>query len=99
MVDWRIVSRLRKSRVRREVLEYIVGTYPKGNQISMISKSINTGYNSVYGALEGVKGRYKKENSLLNLKLVEKEINKDINLYYATSLGVEIWNSCKDLLD
>lgn len=33
-----------------------------------------------------VKGRYKKENTLISLKLVGKEMKNGIRLYYAISL-------------
>lgn len=94
-----IIFILRKSKARREVLEYLVNIHPDKAYVSIISKSTNIGINEVYGALNGVKGRYKKENTLISLGLVGKEAKNGICLYYATPLGIEVWQSCKDLLD
>jgi len=94
-----IIFSLRKSKVRREVLEYLVNVHPDKAYISVISKSTEIGINEVYGALNGVKGRYKKENSLISLGLVGKEVKNDIYLYYVTPLGVEVWRSYREILD
>jgi len=94
-----IIFSLRKSKARREVLEYLVNIHPDKTYISLISKSTDIGINEGYGTLNGVKGRYKKENSLISLGLVDKEMKNGICLYYATPLGVEVWRSCKGILD
>ena len=94
-----IIFSLRKSKVRREVLGYLVNVHPNKVYISVISKSTEIGINEVYGALNGVKGRYKKENTLISLGLVDKEIKNGICLYCATPFGVEVWRSCKKILD
>ena len=94
-----IIFSLRKSKVRREVLGHLVNVHPNKVYISVISKSTEIGINEVYGALNGVKGRYKKENTLISLGLVDKEIKNGICLYYATPFGVEVWRSCREILD
>ena len=98
-VNSKIIFSLRKSKVRREVLGYLVNVHPNKVYISVISKSTEIGINEVYGALNGVKGRYKKENTLISLGLVDKEIKNGICLYYATPFGVEVWRSYKKILD
>lgn len=94
-----IIFILRKSKARKEVLEYLVNIHPDKAYISIISKSTNIGINEIYGALNGVKGRYKKENSLISLGLVDKDIENGIYLYCATPLGIEVWKSYKEILD
>jgi predicted transcriptional regulator with HTH domain len=86
---------LRKSKVRREVLEYLVNIYPKKVYASEIAEETEIGLNDVYGALNGVLNRYKKENSLVSLGLVTKEKTNGICFYFATELGCR---SCRSLI-
>jgi hypothetical protein len=87
---------LRKSKVRREVLGYLVNIHPKKAYASEIAAETEIGINDVYGALNGVLNRYKKENSLVSLGLVTKEKTNDICFYSATELGCR---SCRSLID
>ena len=86
---------LRKSKVRREVLRYLVEIYPKKVYASEIVVATGIGINDVYGALNGVLNRYKKGNSLVSLGLVTKEKTNGICFYSATELGCR---SCRSLI-
>jgi len=85
--DAELIFSLRKSKVRQIVLEYLVSIYPKKTYASEIARETGFGVNNVYGALNGVSNRYKKENSLVNLSLVKQERKNNISIYYATNLG------------
>jgi len=84
---------LRKSKVRRKVLEYLVNIYPKKVYASEIAEETEIGLNDVYGALNGVLNRYKKENSLVSLGLVTKEKTNGMCFYFATEKGKKMWRS------
>jgi predicted transcriptional regulator with HTH domain len=73
------------------VLEYLVSIHPKKSYPSEIARKINLRSTDVCGALNGVSHRFKKENSLVNLNLVEKSEEKDVFLYSTTKLGCKIW--------
>jgi len=85
--DAELIFSLRKSKVRQIVLEYLVSIYLKKSYPSEIARETGLGINEVYGALNGVSNRYKKENSLVNLNLVKKERKDNICVYHATDLG------------
>jgi len=89
--DGEVIFLLRKSKTRQMVLEYLVSTYPEKSYPSEIARKINLRSTDVCGALNGVSHRFKKENSLVNLNLVEKSEEKDVFLYGATKLGCKIW--------
>jgi len=84
-----LIISLRKSKVRQMVLEYLVSIYPEKSYPSEIARETGLGINEVYGDLNGVSNRYKKENSLVNLNLVKKERKNNIWVYSATDLGCE----------
>ena len=81
------VLALRKSSVRREVLNYLVSVHPLSSYPAEISRKIDRGINDVYGALNGVSNRYKKEYSLIALGLVKGEKQGNVTYYVATDLG------------
>lgn len=85
-----ILVSLRKSAVRRNVLDFLVSIHPAVAYTSEISRAVGYGSNQVYGALLGLKDSYEPNNSLCALGLVEKLTQKDQNriVYYrATRLG------------
>jgi predicted transcriptional regulator with HTH domain len=84
---------LRKSKARRLVLTYLADIYPRRSYPSEIAREIGLGVNEVFGALNGVRNRYKKEYSLVNLNLVKKEKRNRIYLYSATDLGCDVYRT------
>jgi len=83
---------LRKSKVRREVLRYLVEIHPKKVYASEIVKETDLRINDVCGALNGSSNRYKKESSLVELGLVEKDEREGTCFYSATERGKKMWN-------
>lgn len=89
--DAEVIFSLRKSKVRRTVLSYLVDIPPKHSYPSEIARETGSRINEVCGALNGSSSRYKKENSLVKLELVEKDEREDIGIYAATDAGKKAW--------
>ena len=85
----RIIRTLRKSFVRREVLDYLTTIYPGVAYSRQISQAIKLSANHVYGVLMGIKGAYEPDNSLCSQGLaerIEEDGRKEV-YYRATELG------------
>jgi predicted transcriptional regulator with HTH domain len=91
-----IVRSLRRSNVRKKIAEYLFEISPSGSYTSDIAYNIKTTPSNVIGALRGMNDRYKKDDSLLGLNLVEQiSGGKNIKLYRMTDFGKEIIRSMK----
>ena len=88
--DAKIRISLRKSKIRRTVLEYLVSVYPKKAYVAEVARETDLRPTDVCGVLNGLSDRFKKENSLVDLGLVKKHEEKDTCLYSATEVGCEI---------
>lgn len=92
-----IMRSLRRSSVRKKIAEYLFEISPSGSYTSDIAYNIKTTPTNVIGALRGMNTRYRDDESLLNLKLVEQiEEDKNIKIYKLTDLGREILQSMKE---
>ncbi len=80
---------LRRSRVKREILLLLASSSGKLLTLSEIARLTNNYPLTVYGALYGLKGHFKKELSLINLGLV-KVVEKDSKKYYKISIKGKI---------
>ena len=89
--DPEVVAPLRKSKVRRTVLSYLVSIYPHYSYPSEIARNADLRPTDVCGVLNGLSDRYKKENSLVDLGLVEKSRKKNGHFYNATEMGCTMW--------
>ena len=94
---WEIVTLLRKSRIRKEVLGSLVSIYPDEVNASMISKNLGYALCDVCGVLHGLSLRYKKENFFVTLGLAEGGIkvrgySNGMTLYRATDRGKNIYD-------
>ena len=91
------IRALRRSNIRKKITKYLFDISPNSSYISEIAYNVKTTPTNVIGALRGMGNRYKVEESLLNLNLVE-EIKSDSNikLYSLTSFGKEIIESLKN---
>jgi predicted transcriptional regulator with HTH domain len=87
---------LRKSKIRREVLGYLISIYPSRSYASEIARKSQLRVTDVCGALNGLSDRFKKENSLVDLNLVEKTERDNYVFYRATELGVKTLNIIKE---
>lgn len=86
-----IVRALRRSSVRKKIAEYLFEISPSGSYTSEIAYSVKTTPTNVIGAIRGMQSRYREEESLISLNLVEETIGgKDIKLYKLTDFGKEI---------
>lgn len=86
-----IARALRRSNIRRKIIEYLFNVGPSGSYASEIAYHIKTTPTNVIGAIRGMGNRYRKRESLLDLQIVE-EVNKgrDMKLYRLTDFGKEI---------
>ena len=82
---------LRRSNIRKKITEYLFDISPSYSYTSEIAYSINTTPSNVLGALRGMNSRYRVDESLLGLDIVEmKKSNTNIKLYGLTPFGREI---------
>ena len=93
-----VVRALRRSSVRKKIAEYLFDISPSGSYTSEIAYHVKTTPTNVIGAIRGMESRYRIEESLINLNVVEpiKTGSKDIKLYRITDFGKEIIESIKN---
>ena len=92
-----VMRALRRSNVRRKIAEYLFDIRPSYSYTSEIAYNIKTTPTNVIGAIRGMQSRYRQDESLLNLNIVEiKNSSKDIKLYGLTDFGKEIIESIKE---
>ncbi len=88
-----IIRSLRRSSVRKKITEYLFEISPSGSYTSEIAFSVKTTPTNVIGAIRGMNTRYRDDESLISLNLVEQidgGRRKDIKLYRLTNFGKEI---------
>ena len=91
------IRALRRSNIRKKIAEYLFEIYPSSSYTSEIAYNVGATSSNVIGALRGMKDRYKEEESLIGLDLVEeKDGNKNIRLYGITTFGREILEQIKE---
>jgi predicted transcriptional regulator with HTH domain len=91
-----IIRSLRGSNVRKKIADYLFEISPSGSYTSEIAYHVGTAPSNVIGALRGMNSRYRQEESLINLHIVEqmkRDDNSDIKLYRLTDFGKEILES------
>jgi predicted transcriptional regulator with HTH domain len=92
-----VVRALRRSNVRKKIAEYLLEISPSSSYTSEIAYNVKTTPTNVIGAIRGMGTRYKEEESLICLNIVEeKSGGKNIKLYSLTSFGKEILESLKN---
>ena len=92
-----VIRSLRRSNVRKKIAEYLFEISPSGSYTSDIAYNIKTTPTNVIGAIRGMNSRYRDEESLLKLNIVEQvEAGKNIKIYRLTTFGKEIIESIKD---
>ena len=87
-----VVRALRRSNVRKKIADYLFDISPSGSYTSEIAHQIKTTPTNVIGAIRGMESRYKEDESLISLHVVElmKSGGRDIKLYKLTDFGREI---------
>jgi predicted transcriptional regulator with HTH domain len=91
------IRALRRSNVRKRIAEYLFDISPSYSYTSDIAYHVRTTPSNVIGAMRGMQTRYKEEESLLNLNIVEeKSCGKNIRLYGITDFGKEMLKTIRD---
>jgi predicted transcriptional regulator with HTH domain len=91
-----VIRSLRRSNIRKKIAEYLFDISPSGTYTSDIAYNIKTTPTNVIGAIRGMGSRYKDEESLIGLSIVEQiESSKNVKLYRLTNFGKEIIESFK----
>jgi predicted transcriptional regulator with HTH domain len=89
-----VIRALRRSNVRKKIAEYLFDISPSCSYTSEIAYNVKTTPTNVIGALRGMGTRYKEDESLLSLEIVEeKSGGKNIKLYGLTNFGREMIES------
>ena len=92
-----VMRSLRRSNIRKKIAEYLFEISPSCSYTSEIAYNVKTTPTNVIGAIRGMSSRYREEESLLGLNIVEeKSGGKNIKLYGITSFGKEIMESLRD---
>jgi len=92
-----VMRSLRRSNVRKKIAEYLFEISPSGSYTSDIAYNVKTTPTNVIGAIRGMQSRYRDDESLIGLNLVEKiESNKNVKIYKITEFGKEIVQSLKE---
>ena len=91
------IRALRRSNVRKRIAEYLFDISPSFSYTSDIAYHVRTTPSNVIGAMRGMQTRYKEEESLINLKIVEEKCcGKNIRLYGITDFGKEMLKTIHD---
>ena len=91
------VRALRRSNVRKKIAEYLFEISPNYSYTAEIAYQVRTTPSNVIGAIRGMEERYKQDESLLNLDIVqEKSCGNHVRLYGITDFGKEMVKTVKD---
>ena len=89
-----VIRSLRRSDIRKRIAEYLFEISPSGSYTSEIAYNVKTTPTNVIGAIRGMGKRYKIEESLISLELVEQiDSGTNVKIYKLTDFGKEIINS------
>jgi len=92
-----IMRSLRRSSIRKKIAEYLFEISPSGSYTSDIAYNVKTTPTNVIGALRGMNTRYRDDESLLSLNIVEQiDGGKNVKIYKLTDFGREILQSMKE---
>jgi len=92
-----VIRSLRRSNVRKKIADYLFEISPSGSYTSDIAYNVKTTPTNVIGAIRGMSSRYKNDESLLNLNIVEQvDSGKNVKIYKLTEFGKEIMQLMKD---
>ena len=94
-----VIRSLRRSNVRKKIAEYLFDISPSGSYTSEIAYNVKTTPTNVIGAIRGMNLRYRDDESLISLNIVEQiktGKNDNIKLYRLTDFGREIIESFRE---
>ena len=93
-----VIRSLRRSNIRKKIAEYLFDINPSCSYTSEIAYNVKTTPTNVIGAIRGMGNRYKEEESLLSLDIIEeKSGGKNIRLYGLTPFGKEIIETLREM--
>jgi len=88
---------LRRSNIRKKIAEYLFEISPSGSYTSEIAYHVKTTPSNVIGAIRGMESRYREDESLLSLNIVEQTSGGgDMKLYKITNFGRDIIESLRN---
>ena len=91
-----IIRSFRRSNIRKKIAEYLFEISPSCSYTSEIAYNIKTTPTNVIGAIRGMGSRYKEDESLISLEIVEQITSgSNIKLYKLTDFGREIVDALK----
>jgi hypothetical protein len=91
-----VIRSLRRSNVRKKIAEYLYDISPSGSYTSEIAYNCKTTPTNVIGAIRGMGTRYKVDESLIGLEIVEQITGgKDVKIYRLTDFGKQIIDGLK----
>ena len=87
-----IIRALRRSSIRKKIVKYLFDISPSSSYTSEIAHNVKTTPTNVIGAIRGMDSRYRIDDSLIGLNIVEQieGVRQDIKLYRITDFGKEI---------
>ena len=89
-----VIRSLRRSNVRKKIADYLFDISPSGSYTSKIAYNVKTTPTNVIGAIRGMNFRYREDESLIGLNIVEQiSGGKNIKLYKLTDFGKEMLES------
>jgi len=94
-----VIRSLRRSSVRKRIAEYLFDISPSSSYTSDIAYNVKTTPTNVIGAIRGMESRYRNDESLIGLNIVEQiktGKNGNIKLYKLTDFGKEILENMKE---
>ena len=92
-----VIRALRRSNVRKKIAEYLFDISPSCSYTSDIAYNVKTTPTNVIGAIRGMESRYRGDESLIGLKLVEMiEGGKNVKIYRLTEFGKEMIQTMKE---
>jgi len=91
-----VIRALRRSNIRKKIAEYLFDISPSCSYTSEIAYNVKTTPTNVIGAIRGMESRYREEESLISLDIVEeKSGGRNVKLYGLTPFGREIIENVK----
>jgi len=102
--DIEVLAKVKRSRIRREALKYLVTRYPEMVTASSMAFELRAHLIDVCGILHGALPRYREEDSLVALGLVDEVVKvggyaHNRTFYKATEYGLSFYEKYSSVLE